>query len=79
MRREFLKPICERRATIIFETALERFNYPTDIDTLDEVKKFCYESLKGYNPVEVELMKNKIDELIMDYKNKIRDYSMSYR
>jgi len=79
MRREFLKPICERRATIIFETALERFNYPTDVDTLDEVRKFCYESLKGYNPVEVELMKNKIDELIMDYKNKIRDYSMSYR
>jgi len=79
MRKEFLKPICERRASIIFETALEHFNYPTDIERLEEVKEFCYKALRGYNPVEVELMKSKIDELLADYKNKIRDYSMSYR
>ena len=79
MEKRFLKPICEQRARIIFETALEHFNYPTDIERLEEVREFCYKAMRGYNPEEVELMKSKIDELLADYKNKIRDYSMSYR
>jgi len=79
MEKRFLKPLCERRACIIFQTALERFNYPTNPENIEEIREFCYKMLKGYNPVETEIMKNKIDELVIDYKSRLRDYAMTYR
>jgi len=79
MKREFLEPVARNRARAIFNAAVEKFNYPKNIEEIDEMKKFCYESLRYYNPVEVEIMKDEIDKLIADYKNKLRDYTMSYQ
>ena len=79
MKKKFLEAVCKNRARAIFTEAVERFNYPTDISKLEELKRYCHEQLKWYNPVETELMKEEINKLIAEYKNRMRDYAMSYR
>ena len=78
MRREYLEPICKRRAEIIFSMALDRFKYPKDIRRLDEIREWCYKQMKCYNPVEQEIMKEEIEKYIVRYKEMLRDYQMSF-
>jgi len=78
MKREYLEPICRRRAEIIFMMALQRYNYPKDIRRLGEIREWCYRQMKCYNPVEQEIMMEEIDRYIKKYKDELRDYQMSF-
>jgi len=79
MQKRFLKPLCERRARIIFESVVEEMGCPTNPEDVSELRERCYKRLYGYNPVEVELMKEKIDEMVAEYKSKLLDYVMIYQ
>ncbi|MCD6139168.1 MAG: hypothetical protein J7J91_11505 [Deltaproteobacteria bacterium] len=52
---------------------------PTRPEEISELRERCYKRLYGYNPVEVELMKEKIDEMVAEYKSKLLDYVMIYQ
>jgi len=78
MKREYLEPICRRRAEIIFMMALQRYNYPKDIRRLDEIREWCQRQMKCYNPIEQEIMMEEIDRYIKKYKDELRDYQMSF-
>jgi len=79
MQKRFLKPLCERRARVIFESVVEEMGCPTRPEEISELRERCYKRLYGYNPVEVELMKEKIDEMVAEYKSKLLDYVMIYQ
>jgi len=79
MQKRFLKPLCERRAAAIFEEALQALNYPRTEEGIEEVRKWCEDCFKAYNPVEQELMRETLDRLLRDYKAEVKDYFMVYR
>jgi len=78
MKKEYLEPICRRRAEIIFMMALQRYNYPKDIRKLDEIREWCQKQMKGYNLREQEIMMKEIERYIRKYKDELRDYQMSF-
>ena len=78
MQKRFLRPLCERRAAAIFEEALQALGYPKTQEGLEELRRWCEDHFKAYNPVEQELMRETLDRLIRDYKAELKDYYMTY-
>jgi len=78
MKREYLEPLCRRRAEIIFDMALQRFNYPKDYRKLDEVRDWCKRQVQSYSSVEQEIIMEEIENCIRKYKCVLRDYQMSW-
>jgi len=78
MQKRFLRPLCERRAAAIFEEALQALNYPRTEEGIEEVRRYCEDHFKAYNPVEQELMRETLSRLIRDYKAELKDYFMVY-
>jgi len=78
MQKRFLRPLCERRAAAIFEEALQALGYPKTQEGLEELRRWCEDHFKAYNPVEQELMRETLDRLIRDYKAELKDYYMAY-
>ncbi len=78
MKKEYLKPLCERRATVIFEHALRAFNFPRTEERIEEMREHCEKQICSYNRQEQEIMRETLDRLFRDYKSEIQFYVMVY-
>jgi len=79
MRREYLEPLCKRRAEIIFQEALNLYGYPQTLENINRMKEYCYARCEGYNHIEKALVEEHLKKLLQDYVAELLDYNAMYQ
>ncbi len=79
MRREFLEPLCRKRAEYIFQEALNLYGYPRTLDGINRMKEYCYAKLEDFNHLEKALIEEELKKLLRDYVAELLDYNAMYQ
>ena len=83
MRRKFLEPLCKKRVQMFFYEEIWKMgrkyeNYDLTDAELSNIERKFDNFIKGYNPVEQEIMKDEFKELCKFYRRKRDEINLPY-
>lgn len=83
MRREFLEPLCKKRAQMFFYEEIWRMgkkyeNYDLTDTELSDIERKFNNFIKGYNPTEQEIMRSEFEALCKFYRRKRDEINAPY-
>jgi len=79
MLKEYLEPLCKRRAEIIFQEALNFYGYPQTLEGINRLKEYCYARCQDYNHLERALIEEHLKKLLRDYISELLAYNAMYQ